>query len=127
LAGSRSKRAGWQVVAELNDRSDVTDHIETDVIVGATGFRSADLSMLAPIANRMDWEDDELRIDQDFAVRWDGPPDHNIFVQNGARRQRGLADPNLSLVAWRSRRIMDRLLGVKTDEQYPSFLNWPSA
>lgn len=117
----------WHVMAELNDHPGMVDHIKTDVIVWATGFRPTSLRVLSPIADRIDWEASETLIDQDFAVRWDGPPDHNIFVQNAARQQRGLADPNLSLIAWRSRRIVDRMLGVKTDEQFPSFLNWSSA
>lgn len=123
----RNTGSGWTVATEFDGRRGATDHIETDVIVWATGFRPAALDLLAPIADRIDWEGSEPRIDQDFAVRWDGPPEHNLFVQNGARAQRGLADPNLSLVAWRSRRILDRMLGVKTDEQFPSFLSWPSA
>ncbi|ARF54338.1 lysine N(6)-hydroxylase/L-ornithine N(5)-oxygenase family protein [Streptomyces gilvosporeus] len=117
--------AGWDLTLVPADRSGPAERITADVIVWATGFRPAPLDMLAPLKDRLAWEDGELSIDQDFAVRWDGPPRHHLFVQNGARRQRGLADPNLSLVAWRSRRIADRMLGVKTDDPYASFVTWP--
>ena len=36
-----------------------------------------------------------------------------IFLQNGARQQRGLADPEPEPVAWRSQRIIDRMRGVQ--------------
>ena len=39
---------------------------------------------------------------QGLRVGWDGPRDRNVFLQNAVREQRGLADPNLSLVAWRA-------------------------
>ncbi|MFL6145452.1 MAG: lysine N(6)-hydroxylase/L-ornithine N(5)-oxygenase family protein [Labedaea sp.] len=115
---------GWDIALVNNDRPGAVEHVEADTIVWATGFRFAATDFLAPIAGRLEQEGDEYRIDADFAVCWDGPPDRNIFVQNAAREQRGLADPNLSLVAWRSQRILDRLLGVRTDDQLPTFIEW---
>ncbi len=99
-------------------------HVELDVIVWATGFRTAQMEFLAPIEHRLQREGDEYKIDQSFAVQWDGPGDHHIFMQNAARQQRGLADANLSLVAWRSQRILDRLRGVRTEHQHASFIEW---
>ena len=99
-------------------------HIELDVIVWATGFRTAPTDFLAPIEHRLEREGDEYKIDHSFAVQWDGPPDHHIFMQGAARQQRGLADANLSLGAWRSQRILDRLCGVRTEHQLPSFIEW---
>ncbi|MDC0773773.1 lysine N(6)-hydroxylase/L-ornithine N(5)-oxygenase family protein [Streptomyces sp. HD] len=115
---------GWEITVEPGDRPHAVERLTADVIVWATGFRPARPGLLAPLAHRLEWEEEEIRVDQDFAACWDGPPDHSIFVQNGVRRQRGLADPNLSLIAWRSRRILDRILGVKTEDPCDSFLNW---
>ncbi len=98
--------------------------VELDVVVWATGFRTARMDFLEPIEHRMEREGDEYKIDQSFAVHWDGPADHHIFLQNAARQQRGLADSNLSLVAWRSQRILDRLRGVRTENQLASFIEW---
>ncbi|TIX46750.1 MAG: lysine N6-hydroxylase, partial [Mesorhizobium sp.] len=50
-------------------------------------------------------------IGEDFSVCWDGPRDRRLFVQNACLGQRGLADPNFGLLAWRARRILDSLLG----------------
>jgi lysine N6-hydroxylase len=104
-----------------NDRQHT---VEFDVIVWATGFRPARMDFLAPIEHRLEREGDEYKIDQSFAARWDGPGDHHLFLQNAARQQRGLADSNLSLIAWRSQRILDRLRGVRTGSQLASFIEW---
>ncbi|MFH9353640.1 lysine N(6)-hydroxylase/L-ornithine N(5)-oxygenase family protein [Kitasatospora sp. NPDC017646] len=115
---------GWTVQVRHNDQRQGTERFDADVIVWATGFRPAATDFLAPIADRLEREGEELRIDQDYAVRWDGPADRNIFVQNAAKRQRGLADPNLSLNAWRSRRIVDRIRGLRSNEPLESFIDW---
>jgi lysine N6-hydroxylase len=114
----------WNLSLAHNDHARVSESVELDVIIWATGFRPAPLDFLDPIRPRLECEGDELKIDHSFAVQWDGPAEHNIFVQNAARGQRGLADPNLSLNAWRSQRILDRLRGIRTDNQLDSFIDW---
>jgi lysine N6-hydroxylase len=118
---------GWGITMVSNDQPGRIARLEVDVIVWATGFRPARMDFLAPIADRLEREGDELRVDEDFAVRWDGPADRRIFVLNAARQQRGLADPNLSLIAWRSQRVVDRLRGVRSTDQLPSFIDWAAA
>lgn len=115
---------GWEVCARHTGEPESVERFEADVIVWATGYRPAAMDFLAPLTGRLEHEGEELRVDEDYAVRWDGPADRRIFVQNGVRGQRGLADPNLSLNAWRSRRIADRLCGVRGDEQLASFIEW---
>jgi lysine N6-hydroxylase len=117
-------QGGWKLTVAHNDLTGVSEELDVDVIVWATGFRPARMDFLASLAHRLDREGDEYRIDESFAVVWDGPADRNIFVQNAARQQRGLADPNLSLIAWRSQRILDRIRGVRTENQIPSFIEW---
>ncbi|EKX66300.1 L-lysine 6-monooxygenase [Streptomyces ipomoeae] len=115
---------GWQVSARHNDHPGETELFEADVVIWATGFRPTRMDFLDPIADRLERDGDEFRIDEDYAVHWDGPDDRRVFVQNAARGQRGLADPNLSLNAWRSQRIADRLGKVSSNEQLPSFIEW---
>ncbi len=47
----------------------------------------------------------------DFSADWDGPARCKLFVQNGARAQHGIANSNLSLLAWRSATILNAILG----------------
>jgi lysine N6-hydroxylase len=114
----------WNLTLGHNDDKDVREQIELDVVIWATGFRQTPLDFLAPLESRLEREGDEYKIDGSFALQWDGPAEHNIFLQNATRGQRGLADPNLSLNAWRSQRILDRLRGIRTDNQLDSFIEW---
>lgn len=116
--------AGWELTVVNKDRPDEPQHATADVIVWSTGFRTGLLELLAPLAGRLACDDGEYQVDRDYAVRWDGPEDHHIFIQNGTPTQRGLADKNLSLLAWRSQRIVDRLRGVQREEQLSSFVGW---
>ncbi|MFI9806638.1 lysine N(6)-hydroxylase/L-ornithine N(5)-oxygenase family protein [Streptomyces sp. NPDC052301] len=120
----RGATGDWCVDLRNSDHGGRVTSLETDVVVWATGFRPAAMKFLEPIAHRLERERDELSIDDSFAVRWDGPTDRNIFVHNAAPHQRGLADRNLSLIAWRSRRIADRMRKVRSDEPLGSFMEW---
>ncbi|MER6328300.1 SidA/IucD/PvdA family monooxygenase [Streptomyces sp. NPDC001034] len=115
---------GWKLTLAHNDQPHEPEEIDADVVVWATGYRTREAEVLASLAGRIEREGGEFRIDGNYAVRWDGPADRNIFVQNRARGQRGLADPNLSLNAYRSQRIVDRIRGVRSDGQLPSFIEW---
>jgi lysine N6-hydroxylase len=121
---SRAPGGAWLLTLAHNDHPGITETTELDIVIWATGFAPAPTDFLEPINGRLDREGDEYKIDSSFAVQWDGPADRNIFVQNAVRGQRGLADPNLSLNAWRSQRILDRIRGVRTERQLNSFIEW---
>lgn len=123
---TRAPTRAWNLALSHNDHARVVENVELDVVIWATGFRPAPLNFLEPIESRLERAGEEYKIDESFAIQWDGPAEHNIFLQNAAREQRGLADPNLSLNAWRSQRILDRLLGVRTEHQLSSFIEWMS-
>jgi len=119
--------AGWHILLAHNDDPRRNETITAELVVWATGLQPAATDFLEPIAGRLQREDKEYLIDRDFAVLWDGPRENNIFFQNAARQQRGLADVNLSLNAWRSQRIVDRLRGTRRRDQLPSFIQWSAA
>jgi lysine N6-hydroxylase len=121
---ARASARTWNLELTHNDHAGLRENVELDVVIWATGFRPVPLNFLAPIESRLEREGDEYKIDNSFAVQWDGPVERNIFLQNAARGQRGLADPNLSLNAWRSQQILDRLRGVRTEHQLSSFIDW---
>lgn len=100
--------------------------VKADTIVWATGYERAPVHFLGSMIERLQWEGDEILIDGDFAAVWDGPPDCRLFMLNAARAQRGLADPNLSLLAWRSARLLDRIAGYATPrpQAQPAFTLW---
>lgn len=115
---------GWELSLRHNDEPDRTQCVPVNVVVWATGFRPAAKGFLEPLLDRIETENGEFRLDEDFATVWDGPPDRTIFMQNAALGQRGLPDINLSLNAWRAGRITDRLRGRRGAEPVMSFIEW---
>jgi lysine N6-hydroxylase len=104
-------RRGWQLT--LKDRTgSQTSLVEADVVVFATGSHYQPLTALDPILDRLHRESDGFVIRDDYSIEWNGPPSLKIYLQNGARHCRGIADPNLSLMAWRSAKIINSLAGT---------------
>ncbi|WP_287230645.1 lysine N(6)-hydroxylase/L-ornithine N(5)-oxygenase family protein [Mesorhizobium sp.] len=101
------------------------EEVTADIVILATGYENAVPGFLEPMADRLEKIGNELAIREDFSVCWDGPRDRRIFVQNASLGQRGLADPNLSLLAWRARRILDSLLGraPRSNPEHPGFIS----
>lgn len=132
MPGRTVERVGYDgrqwVLSMTHHAANIEEPVYADVVIWATGFHGARMPFLEPIASRLDYDENEIRIDANFAAVWDGPPDRRIFLLNAARRQRGLAEPNLSLVAWRSQRVIEALLsgaGSTRPAQIPSFVTWP--
>jgi lysine N6-hydroxylase len=92
------------------------EHLSADVIILCTGFEYRMPEFLQPLKERIHWTKDGYCLHEDFSIEWDGPRDQKIYVQNGARNQRGIADPNLSLMAWRSAIIINSLMKQKVYE-----------
>jgi lysine N6-hydroxylase len=65
------------------------------------------------LRHRLDLDaDGRYQLQRDFSVKWDGPDGHGLYVQNGGRYSHGIAEPQLSLAAWRSAVIVNAILGV---------------
>lgn len=103
--------------------------LQADIVILCTGYRTQLPELLQPLTGRMEFDSDQRpRLDQNFKVLWDGPSDRRIYMQNTARHSHGIADPQLSLMAWRSASIVNDLLGrqVYDIEQCPPVVNWMS-
>jgi lysine N6-hydroxylase len=85
--------------------------VRADVVVLATGFAYDLPGAMRPLADKLSWDRDGFPVRADFSVVWDGPANLRIYAQDAARHMRGVADPNLSLMAWRSAIIANSLLG----------------
>jgi lysine N6-hydroxylase len=84
--------------------------VETDLVVLATGYSYRVPQFLEPISPRLSMDGDEVVLNEDFSATWDGPAWNRIYMHNAGRAQWGIADPNLSLIAWRSAKIINSLL-----------------
>lgn len=98
---------GWQLSLShaFHEGAEV---IGADIVVLCTGYAYETPPCLATISDRIPRSDQGAYfLNQDYSIRWDGPEGCRIFVQNAARSQRGISDPNLSLVPWRSATIIN--------------------
>lgn len=109
LVGIQRCDFGWAM--DVRARDERCFRRRVDLIVLATGHRYRVPQCLEPVRHRIEWNDGEPSVDENFAVIWDGPPERRIFVQNASRNRHGVADPNLSLLAWRSAVILNQLAG----------------
>lgn len=106
--------------------SNTEEKHKADILVWATGFRPAAHPFMGALGRRLEHEGSEIRVDRDYAAIWAGPADRHIFVLNAARSQRGLADPNLSLMAWRAQIVINRILNRPHDPKLDAdaFVYW---
>src|SRR4029077_13936850 len=102
-------RPGCELV--LRSRWGDAQRVRADIVVLATGFAYDLPEAMRPLADRLSWDRDGFPVRGDFSIVWDGPPNLRIYAQDAARHMRGVADPNLSLMAWRSAIIANSLLG----------------
>jgi lysine N6-hydroxylase len=119
---------GWRLVTRHTRDAQVTEE-SADTVILATGYTQELPDILAPLRGRISLTDGFPELRADFSLVWDGPPDRRIFLQNAARHSHGIADPNLSLLAWRAAVIVNSLLGkdVYDVTDLPSMLSWAGA
>jgi lysine N6-hydroxylase len=101
-----------------------------DAIVLATGYDFKLPEALDGLRERIQFDKaGRARLDDDYCMKWDGPRQSRIFAQNAGRYSHGIADSQLSLMAWRSARIINTLLGRVHFDLEPdhSQINWRSA
>ncbi|MFC3284763.1 lysine N(6)-hydroxylase/L-ornithine N(5)-oxygenase family protein [Litchfieldella rifensis] len=81
-----------------------------DVVIFATGFCSHLPDCLMPLAERFERDaHGELVLGPHFEVCWEGPAAHRLYAVNAGRHSHGIAEPQLSLMAWRSATILNHV------------------
>ncbi|PZQ99067.1 MAG: hypothetical protein DI539_28805, partial [Flavobacterium psychrophilum] len=85
--------------------------LESDMLILGTGFYYRMPKCIEHLSERYHTEKGVFMVDNKFRLMPKSPLNGNIFIHNGAKHVRGVADPNLSLIAWRSAIIVNTLLG----------------
>lgn len=86
-------------------------YIETDIVILGTGFHYTIPPCIKTLSEQYHTESGVFMIDKHYRLVPKTTMEGSIFIHNGARHVRGVADPNLSLLAWRSGVIINTLLG----------------
>lgn len=111
LQGMNKQGSGFSL-SSISHLESVREHLNADIVIFCTGFRSAIPGCLEPIADQLHWEEDGILSMQDnYQVHWDGEAENRIYAVNASRHHHGIVDPQTSLMAWRSATIVNDLLG----------------
>lgn len=108
LSVNKSENA-IRIGLQAGDTKEIRLH-QADVVILCTGYRWKMPDYLSDMTDRITLENGRFQVRKDFSIQWEGPAENRIYVQNAARHSHGIADPNLSLMAWRSARIINSLL-----------------
>ncbi|EKE4603727.1 NADPH-dependent L-lysine N(6)-monooxygenase, partial [Escherichia coli] len=123
-----SSGPGWKLLMEHHlDRG--RESLESDVVIFATGYRSALPQILPSLMPLITMHDkNTFKVRDDFTLEWSGPKENNIFAVNASMQTHGIAEPQLSLMAWRSARILNRVLGRDLFDlsMPPALIQWRS-
>jgi lysine N6-hydroxylase len=131
-------RPGRDVVEAAGDRTGVQlrtrremdgalEALDADRVVSATGYHYALPACLDGLRGRLDLDEaGRPRLDARFRMRFDGPPGATLFAQNAGYLSHGIADPQLSLMAWRSGVILNTILGgmLFDEAEGEPFIDW---
>ncbi|GHE27371.1 lysine 6-monooxygenase [Streptosporangium violaceochromogenes] len=100
---------GWELAVEGAE----VRAVPADVVILATGYDHRLPACMDALAPRLSFAEGAPEVGEDFSLRLDGDASGKIYLQNGARHAWGIADPNLSLLAWRSAVILNDILGYR--------------
>lgn len=94
------------------------EFFEADAVIFCTGFRSAIPSFLGPLREKIPTDKNgRFQMGANFDVQWEHAKTNHLFAMNFGRHQLGIAEPQTSLMAWRSATIINHLCGDKIYQQ----------
>lgn len=108
----RIERQGSEFCLRFQNRMRDTEECAfADQIILATGFRNDLPPCLEGLFSRLSFDSDgRPEILPSFRLAWNGPEDAKIYALNFGRHSHGIAEPQTSLMAWRSATILNDLL-----------------
>ncbi|ABI63273.2 L-lysine 6-monooxygenase [Granulibacter bethesdensis CGDNIH1] len=108
-----ARRHGEGITLHLRHHLDgQMDTVTGDTVICATGYKAAVPACFGSLQKRLKLDEEgRYTLRPDFSAVWDGPASARIFVQNAGRHSHGIAEPQLSLMAWRAATIINSLLG----------------
>lgn len=103
------------------------EQLDLDIVIFCTGFENSFPDCLDSLHNRIERDPQgHLDLARDFQVTWDGPDSNKIYAVNAGRHSHGIAEPQMSLMCWRSACIINSLLKEEIFDLNPpaSMVNW---
>ena len=128
VVNAEPREGGYQLIMR-NGMDGMMEIGHAEIVILATGYRYELPDCLAPLTGRIVIDRTGRPVpDADFAIAWDGPNANRIFALNAGLISHGIAEPQLSLMAWRGAVIANALLGRRQfDVEVPKpMVNWRS-
>ncbi|CAE79451.1 lysine N(6)-hydroxylase/L-ornithine N(5)-oxygenase family protein [Bdellovibrio bacteriovorus] len=111
-----------------NGFSNQSETTTADTVVLSTGFRVNIPSLIEPLRPMINFDENgRFQMNQDFQVSWNGSENNKIFALNFSRHGHGISEPQTSLMAWRSARIINNLTKKSIfpiDKAVPNFITY---
>jgi lysine N6-hydroxylase len=96
-------------------------HLNSDVIIMATGYKQRLPHFLDGIKNDIQYDDDKhFIVDKSYKVKTNHKNSNHIYIQNGELHSHGVGAPDLGLGAYRNAVIVNQILG---EEFYSVYSN----
>ncbi|MFS1525993.1 lysine N(6)-hydroxylase/L-ornithine N(5)-oxygenase family protein [Microbulbifer sp. 2304DJ12-6] len=125
-----SCRGDYQLQLENNllGEADGTEWLNADIVILCTGLREALPPCLAPLQERIPRDEaGRLLLDDTFAAKLSGDSSERcLYFLGTGRTSHGIAEPQLSLSAWRGAQVVNDLLGSEVYDirQSGNFMKW---
>ncbi|MDD7912007.1 SidA/IucD/PvdA family monooxygenase [Pseudovibrio exalbescens] len=106
----------------------VVEAFSADVVILATGSKPCLPDFMSELRGRLDLDDTGLpKLDENYKMAWDGPPSIGLYGMNLGLKSHGIADPQMSLMAWRSATIANAVAGEEMFDLSSSggLVEWP--
>ena len=102
--------------------------MEADIIILSTGFIITTPKILDPIKHLISFDNENrFIINKNFDLEWQGSAKNKIYALNFSRHRHGIAEPQTSLMAWRSATIINHMVGeniYQNNQVAPSFVQY---
>lgn len=125
---SMKSRAGGFELGIQNRFYQKSEVMNADIVILATGFESVIPPLLNPIKHLISFDmNGRFNFNSDFSLKWKGEEKNKIFALNFSRHGHGIAEPQTSLMAWRSATVLNSLTGkeqFQTKNSVSNFINY---
>ncbi|HYX32675.1 MAG TPA: SidA/IucD/PvdA family monooxygenase [Oligoflexus sp.] len=89
-----------------------TSPLACDIVILCTGFQSRLPGFMEPLLPSLGMDHlGRPLVGENFQMDWDGPASNRLYAVNFSRHGHGIAEPQTSLMAWRSACILNDVLG----------------
>lgn len=120
-------RAGSHELLLHNNLNGDNEVQRADLVILCTGLREALPQCLAPLQDRLQRDaDGSLVLDDRFAASLQGAAGRRLYFLGTGRYSHGIAEPQLSLSAWRAAQVVNDLVGrqVYDTGQADNYMHW---